>query len=320
MYFIQGFKLLQNPQVDQCPQKCNYCPVPSPGSRFHVERFPNRTPVPTGLWTRGEPGQVYCQTLAPCSSARIGATSCQSQQPTHFSTCSSWRLLTCWVPQSLLLLSVDMLWHTELSLNSEEIWAHRSGPGLLCPVRGAELASTAGEADTSAFPNQRDLAGGESRSEWHEDLRGWVSREGKKLKNHNSLAVKRLVNPILPRERLLCFQTRWIQKKERVWKEGRCLGEGSRSLLPAACEKKMWRVSVVDVPHGIMWIFFVACSVVTWGFSLKCKDSRWWFKLLDPTYLYKIDFCLMLMFSWLILYNLRIKKASREIKGFNLRS
>lgn len=161
-----------------------------------------------------------------------------------------------------------MFWHTELSLNSEEIWAHRSGSGLLCPVRGAELTSIAGEADTSVFPNQRDLVGGESRFEWHEDLRGWVSREGKKLKNHNSLVVKRLVNPILPREKLLCFQTRWIQKKERVWKEGHCLGEGFRSLLPAACGKKMWRVSVVDVPHGIMWIFFVACRVLSPGVFL----------------------------------------------------
>lgn len=90
----------------------------------------------------------------------------------------------------------------------------------------------------SVFPNQRDLVGGENRFECHEDLWVWVSREGKKLRNHNSLVVEHLVSPILPREKLLCFQKLWIQKKERVWKEGHCLGKGSLSFLPEACGKK----------------------------------------------------------------------------------
>lgn len=187
--------------MDQCPQKCNYRLVPSPGSRFHAKQFPNQQGTcPRRVTDSRRAGSGSLPDLCPVQlsenrSHQLSVTAANTFLNVKFLAASH-------------MLSLAISWHILTHRAFSEFRGNRCTPQ--CRVRGAELTSIAGETDMPS--NQRDLVGGENRSEGR-DLWVWVSGEGKKLKKHNSLVLEHLVSHILPRVKLLCFQKFWIQKK-----------------------------------------------------------------------------------------------------------
>lgn len=121
-----------------------------------------------------------------------------------------------------------------------------SGPGLLlCLVEGTELTSISGEVRSSCISTPRRTLVWEEERVWVVWRPLCLSRERKKLKNHESLVVEHLLSRILPREKPPCFQKLWVQKKKRnvhkptAWKKVPsmfCLRLGERIVRDEWCE------------------------------------------------------------------------------------
>lgn len=200
------------------------------------------------------------------SSLKIGPPSYQCTMNTHS---SSW-FFTFRVPQRLLLLWVGIFWYTKPFQNSEEAGGHWgcARPPLAPGWRyRAPFRLWWGQKFLHLRNTEEPCVGGENRSD---------SREGKKLKNHDSLALEHLTSHVLPREKPPCFPKLWVQTKNRNVQKATAWDKHFLDVLPEAWVREMGRM------HDVRWtpwdnvnLFCTTYSAVVWDFSLKYKDFRW---------------------------------------------
>lgn len=181
--------------------------------------------------------------LLCCSSLKIGT----HNNKHTFLSCSLPRwLFTFWVPESF----IAMAWRIPVYKTFSEFRGSLRTSGVarafFCAwLKVQSSLPSLGEVRSSCISTPRRTLVWEEERVWVVWRPLCLSRERKKLKNHESLVVEHLLSPILPREKPPCFQKLWVQKKKRnvhkptAWKKVPsmfCLRLGERIVRDEWCE------------------------------------------------------------------------------------